>query len=73
VRSSCKPARRMRPRACIGRIWEDLRQNPANGWALFGLSAALKSQGKTAQAATVARQFATAWKYADVKLVSSAF
>jgi len=52
---------------------EDLRQNPANGWALFGLSAALKSQGKTAQAATVARQFATAWKYADVKLVSSAF
>lgn len=52
---------------------EDLRQNPANGWALFGLSAALKNQGKTAEAATVAQQFATAWKHADVKLVASAF
>jgi tetratricopeptide (TPR) repeat protein len=52
---------------------EDLRQNPANGWALFGLSAALKNQGKTAEAAAVAQQFATAWKHADVKLVGSAF
>ena len=52
---------------------EDLQQNPANGWSLFGLSAALKSQGKTAEASTVAQQFETAWKYADVKLVASAF
>jgi len=52
---------------------EDLQQNPANGWSLFGLSAALKSQGKTAEAATVAQQFETAWKHADVKLVASAF
>ncbi|MEA3181028.1 MAG: hypothetical protein QOI59_4551 [Gammaproteobacteria bacterium] len=52
---------------------EDLRQNPANGWALFGLSTALKNQGKAAEAATVARQFDTAWKNADVKLVASAF
>jgi predicted Zn-dependent protease len=52
---------------------EDLRQNPANGWALFGLSAALQGQGKTAEAATVAQQFETAWKHADVKLVASAF
>jgi tetratricopeptide (TPR) repeat protein len=52
---------------------EDLRQNPANGWALFGLSAALKAQGKTAEAAQAAQQFATAWKRADVELVASAF
>jgi len=52
---------------------QDLLQNPANGWSLFGLSAALKSQGKTAEASTVAQQFETAWKYADVKLVTSAF
>jgi tetratricopeptide (TPR) repeat protein len=52
---------------------QDLLQNPANGWSLFGLSTALKSQGKTAEASTVAQQFETAWKYADVKLVASAF
>ena len=52
---------------------QDLLQNPANGWSLFGLSAALKSQGKAAEASTVAQQFETAWKYADVKLVASAF
>jgi tetratricopeptide (TPR) repeat protein len=52
---------------------QDLQQNPANGWSLFGLSAALKSQGKTAEASTAAQQFETAWKYADVKLVASAF
>jgi len=52
---------------------QDLQQNPHNGWALFGLSAALKSQGKTAAAADAAQQFATAWKHADVALVASAF
>ena len=52
---------------------EDLQQNPANGWSLFGLSVALKSQGKTTEATTVARQSETAWKHADLKLVASAF
>ena len=52
---------------------EDLRQNPANGWALYGLSTALKAQGKAAQSAQVARQLATAWKHADVVLTASAF
>jgi tetratricopeptide (TPR) repeat protein len=52
---------------------QDLQQNPHNGWALFGLSAALKNQGKTAAAAEAAQQFATAWKHADVALVASAF
>ena len=52
---------------------EDLKHNPANGWALYGLGAALKAQGKTAGAAKVAREFETAWKNADVTLTASAF
>jgi tetratricopeptide (TPR) repeat protein len=52
---------------------EDLRQNPANGWSLFGLSAALKAQGKTAESIRVRRQFADAWKHSDITLAASAF
>jgi tetratricopeptide (TPR) repeat protein len=52
---------------------EDLRLNPANGWALCGLAASLKAQGRTAEAARVTREFAVAWKHADVQLPGSAF
>jgi tetratricopeptide (TPR) repeat protein len=52
---------------------EDLRQNPANGWSLYGLSVALKAQGKATEAAQVARQFADSWRYSDVTLMASAF
>lgn len=52
---------------------EDLQQNPVNGWSLYGLNAALKAQGKAAEAAKVARQYQTAWKHADVVLLSSAY
>jgi tetratricopeptide (TPR) repeat protein len=52
---------------------EDLRQNPANGWSLYGLSAALKAQGKTAESIRVTRQFADAWKHSDITLAASAF
>ena len=52
---------------------EDLRRNPANGWALYGLSAALKAQGKTKEAQQYSRQFAIAWQHADVMLTRSAF
>jgi tetratricopeptide (TPR) repeat protein len=52
---------------------EDLRRNPANGWALFGLSAALKAQGKTAEATEAGRQFESAWSHADISLTASAF
>jgi tetratricopeptide (TPR) repeat protein len=52
---------------------EDLRQSPANGWSLYGLSAALKAQGKSAQAAEAVRQFEVAWKHADVTLTASAY
>jgi tetratricopeptide (TPR) repeat protein len=51
---------------------EDLLRNPENGWALYGLSVALKAQGKRVEASTVARKFESAWKLADVKLTASA-
>lgn len=51
---------------------EDLKQSPANGWSLYGLSASLKAQGKTAEAARVAQQFDSAWKRADIVLTASA-
>jgi hypothetical protein len=52
---------------------DDLQRNPANGWALFGLSAALKAEGKTAEVTETARQFESAWNRADIKLTASAF
>jgi hypothetical protein len=52
---------------------EDLRQSPANGWSLYGLSVALKTQGKATEAAQVAKQFAESWRYSDVTLTASAF
>jgi tetratricopeptide (TPR) repeat protein len=51
---------------------EDLEQNPANGWSLFGLQAALRAQNKTDAADKVEREFRAAWKNADVVLTSSA-
>jgi tetratricopeptide (TPR) repeat protein len=48
---------------------EDLRRNPRNGWALFGLAQALKAQKR--DAATVEREFATVWQRADVKIGGS--
>jgi tetratricopeptide (TPR) repeat protein len=52
---------------------EDLRLNPGNGWSLYGLSAALKSQGKAKEASQYAQQFAAAWKRADIPLTASAY
>jgi hypothetical protein len=50
---------------------EDLMRNPANGWSLYGLNAALKAQGKPT--AEVAHQLHSAWKNADIELTASAF
>lgn len=50
---------------------EDLLRHPHNGWALFGLAQALRAQNK--DAAAVDREFADAWKHADVKLTASVF
>ncbi len=52
---------------------EDLRRNPANGWALCGLAEALAAQGKSAAAAQTAGLFRASWKSADVRLPGSAF
>ena len=52
---------------------EDLRRNPANGWALYGLAAALREQHRPHEAAQVQREFSTAWHLADVRLPASAF
>jgi tetratricopeptide (TPR) repeat protein len=52
---------------------EDLQQNKENGWALYGLTAALKEQGKITEATQVAQRFKSAWKQADIALTASAF
>jgi tetratricopeptide (TPR) repeat protein len=52
---------------------EDLASNPNNGWALYGLAAALRAQGRTGEAAQVTRRFEAAWRHADVRLQASAF
>ncbi len=51
--------------------WEDLRRNPDNGWSLFGLTQAIRAQGKDASA--VEQRFKKAWENADVKLSASRF
>jgi tetratricopeptide (TPR) repeat protein len=50
---------------------EDLRRNPKNGWALFGLAQSLRAQKKDAEAATTEATFKEAWKGADVTLTAS--
>ena len=50
---------------------EELRRNPGNGWSLFGLAQSLDAQGKRTEAAGAQRDFATAWRNADVRLGAS--
>ena len=52
---------------------EDLRRNPDNGWALYGLAQSLKAQKKTKEAAATDARFKKAWAAADVTLTSTAF
>ncbi|MBC7522692.1 MAG: hypothetical protein H7268_16570, partial [Sandarakinorhabdus sp.] len=52
---------------------EDLKRNPANGWALLGLALALEAQAKAPAAAAVRQQFTKAWANADTKIGASAF
>ncbi len=52
---------------------EDLERFPENGWSLHGLVAALKAQGKSADAAAAEQRLAKAWEGADIKLVASRF
>jgi tetratricopeptide (TPR) repeat protein len=52
---------------------EDLQRNAENGWALYGLKAALEAQGKTAESGEAGRRFTEAWKHADITLTASAY
>jgi tetratricopeptide (TPR) repeat protein len=52
---------------------EDLKRNPENGWALYGLKAALAAQGRQAEAQDAGRRFDAAWRRADVTLTASAY
>jgi tetratricopeptide (TPR) repeat protein len=52
---------------------EDLRRHRGNGWALRGLEQSLRGQGRTAEANDVNRQFARAWKRADIELTAARF
>ncbi|NIP54515.1 MAG: hypothetical protein GWN67_20560 [Phycisphaerae bacterium] len=62
-----------RPREAETVYWEDLRRNPENGWALFGLSQALLRQNKNEQAKVIDKRFRRAWPEADVQLVATRF
>ena len=50
---------------------DDLKRNPGNGWALFGLTQSLRAQGKTAEAGRTEESFRRAWARADVTLTAS--
>lgn len=52
---------------------EDLKRFPENGWALFGLSEALRAQGKDAESGAVEARLKKAWATADVTLSASRF
>jgi hypothetical protein len=53
--------------------WQDLRQNRENGYALYGLSQALRAQGRDAEAADLQARYARAFAAADVQLTSSRY
>jgi tetratricopeptide (TPR) repeat protein len=70
VRPSLAAALQRAGRAAEAEVvyWEDLRRNPENGWALFGLAQSLRAQKKDALAAAVEERFQKAWAQADVTL-----
>ena len=45
---------------------EDLKENPGNHWALYGLYQALYQQKKTGEASIIKKQFAKAFEHADI-------
>jgi tetratricopeptide (TPR) repeat protein len=50
---------------------EDLAKLPGNGWALYGLSRALRLQKKAVEAAATEKQFDGIWKQADIQIKSA--
>lgn len=53
--------------------WQDLREHPRNGWALFGLAQALRAQGNVEAAKDVDADFRKSWAKADIQLTASRF
>lgn len=51
----------------------DLTRNRENGWALFGLTQALRAQGRVDEADKAEARFKAAWAHADVTLTASRF
>jgi len=51
---------------------QDLKRNPENGWALYGLSVSLAAQGKKEEATATRQRFEAVWKDADIKLTRAA-
>ena len=52
---------------------EDLQHSRENGWALFGLTQALRAQGRAEDASRSEARFTEAWARADVTLTASRF
>jgi tetratricopeptide (TPR) repeat protein len=52
---------------------EDLARYPETGWSLYGLTQALRAEGKTKEAAEAEKRFRRAWAKSDTKLVASRF
>ncbi|GGD42386.1 tetratricopeptide repeat protein [Muriicola marianensis] len=52
---------------------EDLNRLRQNGWSLYGLSRALKEQGRKDDALKILREFEEVWQYADVPVSRSVF
>jgi tetratricopeptide (TPR) repeat protein len=50
---------------------DDLRKHPGNGWALAGLTEALRAQGKPREADAIAAELTRIWARADVPIVGS--
>jgi len=50
---------------------EDLKSNPENGWALFGLAKAYEAEGKPVEASKAMARHELAWTGADISLTSS--
>jgi hypothetical protein len=48
----------------------DLERFPGNGWSLYGLSEALREQGRDAEAEAVMEDFREAWRTADTDILT---
>ena len=53
--------------------WADLKRNRNNGWSLFGLTRALRAQGKNDEATLVEARFKKSWERADITPTDSRF